>query len=118
LPANGAGNLPSTAHIVLHRPLIPDADKESLALRQAAAATALLRLEAASRVWPLLEHRPDPRLRSYLLHRLAEYGVDPETLMARLAEEEEVSRRRALILGLGEFARAALLSEEQREALT
>ncbi|MFN9289582.1 MAG: hypothetical protein ACK6EB_16030, partial [Planctomyces sp.] len=62
-----------TAVLVLQRPLIADARKESLAIRQGAAAVALLRLGAASSVWPLLESRPDPRLRSEILYRLGLY---------------------------------------------
>ncbi|MFP6766226.1 MAG: tetratricopeptide repeat protein, partial [Planctomycetaceae bacterium] len=104
----------ATASIVLHRPLIPDVDKEQLALQKAAAATALLRLNAAERVWPLFQHQADPRLCSYLLHRLASFDVDPDSLLTQLNSESEVSRRRALILGIGEFAKAGLLSEEQQ----
>jgi len=62
--------VPSTeplCSLVLHRPLIPDAAKESLALQQAAAATALLRLNAPDKVRPLFQDQPDPRLRSYVL---------------------------------------------------
>ena len=94
----------ATCSIVLHRPIIPDSAKEQLAVQQAAAATALLRLDSAERVWQLLQQQPDPRLRSYLLHRLAPYGVDPQTLITRLRLESDISCRRALIQGLGEFA--------------
>ncbi|HUY33204.1 MAG TPA: SUMF1/EgtB/PvdO family nonheme iron enzyme [Pirellulales bacterium] len=98
---------------VWQRPLVPDAAKEELALRQATAAAALLRMGESERVWPLLEHQPDPRLRSYLLDRLAPYGADPATVLAQLQTEPDVSRRRALILAIGQFARATLLSAEQ-----
>ncbi|HQZ65500.1 MAG TPA: SUMF1/EgtB/PvdO family nonheme iron enzyme, partial [Planctomycetaceae bacterium] len=104
--------------IVLHRPLIPDTAKEQLALQQSAAATALLRLNAPGKVWPLLQDQPDPRLRSYLLHRLSQYAVDPATLITQLTQESDVSRRRSLILGLGEFAKAKLLTTDQQTSLT
>jgi formylglycine-generating enzyme required for sulfatase activity/tetratricopeptide (TPR) repeat protein len=104
--------------LVLHRPLIPDAAKESLALQQAAAATALLRLNATEKVWPLFQDQPDPRLRSYVLHRLATYGVDPQSLFTQLQQESETSRQRSLILGLGEFAKAKLLTPEQTISMT
>ena len=100
--------------LVLHRPLIPDAAKETLALQQAAASTALLRLNATEKVWPLFQDQPDPRLRSYVLHRLATYDGDPQSLFAQFQQESDMSRQRSLILGLGEFARAKLLSPEQQ----
>ena len=55
---------------VWHRPLVPEEAKDRLARRQANAAVALLRLEREHKVWPMLQHRPDPRTRSYLIHRL------------------------------------------------
>jgi formylglycine-generating enzyme required for sulfatase activity len=99
-----------------HRPIIPDEVKERLAKRQANAAVALLRLGRAERVWPLLQHRPDPRLRSYLIHRLSPLGADPRALVQRLAAEPDVSARRALLLGLGEFGEKEFPARE-REAL-
>ena len=107
----------SSFKLLFHLPIIPDEEKESLAIEQAAAATALLRLGTAERVWPLLQDQPDPRMRSYLLHRLASYRVDPQSLFNQLTSESDVSRQRTLILGLGEFARAKLLSSEQRASL-
>jgi serine/threonine protein kinase/formylglycine-generating enzyme required for sulfatase activity len=94
----------------------PDADKENLAKRQATAGVALLRLGRPARVWPLLRYRPDPRLRSYLIHRLRPYGVKPPALVKRLGEEPDVSVRRALLLALGEF-RPNQLSLAQRRSL-
>jgi formylglycine-generating enzyme required for sulfatase activity len=88
---------------VWQRPLVADADKERLAKRQAEAAVALLRLGRADKVWPLLQHRPDPRLRSYLIHRLRLLGADPQVLVRQLEAPAEVSQRRALLLTLGEF---------------
>ncbi|HQZ66326.1 MAG TPA: SUMF1/EgtB/PvdO family nonheme iron enzyme, partial [Planctomycetaceae bacterium] len=107
----------ATCSLVLHRPLIPDAAKEQLALQQSAAATALLRLNATDKIWPLFQDQPDPRLRSYLLHRLSRYCIDPQSLLTQLAEESDVTRRRSLILGLGEFAKAKLLTAEQQAAV-
>ena len=103
---------------VWHRPLIPDERKEELAQRQASAGAALLRLGAADVVWPLLEHQPDPRLRSYLLARLTSHGADPELLWQQLQVEAEDSIRRALILGLGDYAAAGLLGVERRSAIS
>jgi formylglycine-generating enzyme required for sulfatase activity len=88
---------------VWQRPVVPEAAKDALAKRQVQAAVALLRLGATGRVWPLLEHRPDPRLRSFLIHRLAPLSADLGVLLGQLAVEREVSRRRALVLSLGGY---------------
>jgi formylglycine-generating enzyme required for sulfatase activity len=55
-------------------------------------------------------------MRSYLLHRLARYAVDPQSLLDQLEVETGDSRRRALIQGIGEFARAKLLSADQQDS--
>src|SRR5262245_20244528 len=57
----------------------------------------------AERVWPLLKHGPDPRVRSYLVHRLIPLGSDAEAIIKRLDEEPDITIRRALILSLGEY---------------
>jgi formylglycine-generating enzyme required for sulfatase activity len=90
-----------------------DEEKERAAKRQANAAVVLLRLGQAGAVWPLLRHPShpeprafgfsDPRVRSYLIHRLGPLGADPADVVRRLGEEKEVSARRALLLALGEF---------------
>jgi formylglycine-generating enzyme required for sulfatase activity len=82
----------------------PDA-KEKLAKRQANAAVLLLRLDKGEEAWPLLKGGPDPLRRSYLLHRLGPFGVDPSVVLKRLEVEEDLSTRRALLLSLGEFAK-------------
>jgi formylglycine-generating enzyme required for sulfatase activity len=83
-------------------------DKEALAKRQATAAVVLLRMGEAEKVWPLLRHSPDPRARSYLIHRLSPLGADPGAIVRRLDEEPDVSVRRALLLALGEFGESQL----------
>jgi formylglycine-generating enzyme required for sulfatase activity len=88
---------------IWHRPVVPDADKERLAKRQANAAATLLRLGQAEPVWPLLRYRPDPRARSYLIHRLSPLGVEPRALVRRLETEPDISSRQALLQSLGEF---------------
>jgi serine/threonine protein kinase/formylglycine-generating enzyme required for sulfatase activity len=91
--------------------------KERLAKRQANAAVALLRMDRRDKVWPLFRHSQDPRLRSYLLHRLSPLGVNPRDVLARLEIESEISSRRVLLLSLGEFGEKAFTSEE-RDRLT
>lgn len=89
----------------LDKPL-PQADeaaKDRLAKRQANAAVMLLRLQKPDRVWPLLKHSRDSRLRSYLIHRFGPMSADPRAIVTRLNEEKDPSIRRALLLSLGEF---------------
>jgi formylglycine-generating enzyme required for sulfatase activity len=81
-----------------------DASREQLAKRQANAAVALLRMNQPAKVWPLLQHTPDPRVRSYLIHRLAPGGANAEAVVKRLDKEPDLTARRALLLSLGEFA--------------
>jgi formylglycine-generating enzyme required for sulfatase activity len=75
-----------------------------------------------NRLWPLLRQGSDPRVRSYLLHRLGRVGVhlesplgSPETLIQQLAIEQDVMARRALLLSLGEFAEHKLLAQKRDE---
>ena len=84
-----------------HRPAIREVKKEDLAQRQANAAIGLLRMGQADRVWPLLKHSPDPRLRSWIIHQLGATGSEPAIIRERLQVESDVSTRRALIWCLG-----------------
>src|SRR5262249_3559660 len=75
------------------RKLPPSAKQEAkgrLAKRQANAAVALLRLGQPAKVWPLLKHSPDPRARSYLIHRLGPCGAEARVIVKRLDEEPDV----------------------------
>jgi formylglycine-generating enzyme required for sulfatase activity len=100
----------------IERTLPPDAEddaKEKLAKRQANAAVALLRLDRSSvKAWPLLNHSPDPRTRSYLIHRLIPCGAEASAVVKRLKEEPDLSIRRALLLSLGEFGEKELSPED------
>jgi len=91
--------------------------QEKLAGRQANAAVALLRMGKPEKVWPLLKHSPDPRVRSYLIHRLGPLGTDARTIVKRLMEEPDVTIRRALVLSLGEFGGQAFLPGEQESLM-
>jgi formylglycine-generating enzyme required for sulfatase activity len=98
---------------VWHRPLVAEEAKDRLARRQANAAVALLRLKRETKVWPLLKHRPDPRSRSYLVHRFGALGADPNQVLTQLDSQRGASIRRALILILGEFSPQQLSPEER-----
>jgi formylglycine-generating enzyme required for sulfatase activity len=95
-----------------HRPLPSEDEKEQLARRQANAATVLLEAGQAERLWPLLRHRPDPRVRSRLIH-VIKPGTDLTPLVKRLSQEPDVSARRALLLALGQHG---LARRETRDA--
>jgi formylglycine-generating enzyme required for sulfatase activity len=104
----------------VERKLAADAkedDKERLAKRQANAAVALLRMNQPVKVWPLLKHSPDPRTRSYLIHRLSPLGADAAAICKRLDEEPDVTIRRALLLSLGEFGEKELSSDTGKSFL-
>jgi formylglycine-generating enzyme required for sulfatase activity len=98
--------------------------RDERAERQARAAIALVRLGHADEVWRLLQHSPDPRLRSFIINWLQPLGADPQTVASELAPPDsrstrhpapfppkmdailfhpETSTRRALILALGTY---------------
>ncbi len=99
--------------------LSPNAEedaKENLAKRKAKASVALLRMDQSEKVWPLLKHSPDPRVRSYLIHLLGPSGVDFKLIRQQLKEQSDVEIRRALLLSLGEFWEEDIAAED-RDAL-
>jgi serine/threonine protein kinase/formylglycine-generating enzyme required for sulfatase activity len=102
---------------IWHRPVGPEADKDRLARRQATAGVMLLRLGDAAALWSLLRFRPDPRVRSYLLHRLEPLGADPAVLAKQLRVQPETPTRRALLLGVAQFAPEKLSPALGREVL-
>ncbi len=93
---------------------------ERLALnqRQANAAAALAALGRWGTVAPLLRHKPDPTLRSYLIDRLGSGGVEVRAMSDRFSLERkaDVSAARALLLALGGIEQDRLPPAE-REAL-
>jgi hypothetical protein len=97
--------------------IAPDAatneNKERLAHRQENAALYLLRAGCPEPVWPLLKHSPDPRLRSQLVCNLGRRGAPPQSLVARLRVEPDVSVRRALLLALAGYKPEELGGELQ-----
>jgi formylglycine-generating enzyme required for sulfatase activity len=70
---------------VWHRPVITEQAKDQLAERQARAAIALVRMGKAEKVWRLLQHSEDPRLRSFIINWLKPLGADPSVVAAALA---------------------------------
>ena len=93
-------------------PELPSSDplRETVAFRQINAAITLLNLEQPEKVWPLLKHSPDPRVRSGLIHSFAPKGVSPQQIFAQLALERDPSIRQALILSLGQYDQQRLVA--------
>jgi formylglycine-generating enzyme required for sulfatase activity len=97
---------------VLNQGLRPGASEDDLK-RLARAAVVLLQLDQSEEhtwplpqggdIWPMLRQAPDPRLRSYLIHRLSRVGLIPETLIQQYRHEQDVGAKRALLLSLGDF---------------
>ena len=63
------------------------ANNESDAKLAAHAAVTLMRMKHFDKVWPLLKHKEDPRVRSYLIHRMSKLKVDPEILIEQYKVE-------------------------------
>lgn len=87
--------------------------KEAVAKARANCAIALLKLGRTEAVWPLLRHSPDPRVRTWIIHRMQSLGVDPRVIMEHVRVEQDVSIRRALIVSLGLFPWASIQPSDQ-----
>ena len=87
------------------QPLPPDATgkDESLPRRRAQAAVALVQLGQTDPVRPLLRRGPDPRVRTWLIHRLAPLGTDPGVMLRWLESETEPDVTEALFFSVGEL---------------
>jgi formylglycine-generating enzyme required for sulfatase activity len=90
-------------------------DKDRLARRQAHAAAVLLQLGHADKVWPLLRHSEEPRVRTFLIEALSQLAVSPSPLITRLEQQDEkASVRFALLLCLEGFAEEKLSFRERQ----
>ena len=92
---------------------VPSSDpkRETLALRQVNSAITLLSMDRPEKVWPLLKHSPDPRVRSYLIHGFAPLGIRPKTIFDQIQHETDSPIRAALILSLGQYDFQQLMAE-------
>ncbi|MGE3819902.1 MAG: formylglycine-generating enzyme family protein, partial [Isosphaeraceae bacterium] len=69
-------------------PLAEVEARDRIAKRRSAAAAGLAELGALDRVWPLLRHDEDPRLRAFVIDRFARFAVNPRGLLDRLNTAE------------------------------
>jgi len=76
---------------------------EAWGKRKAHAAVVLMQLNNTDKVWPLLKHSHDPRVRSYLVNWMSELTMEPKLLINRYRVKEDVSIKRALLQALGGF---------------
>ena len=76
-------------------------EKDRLARRQANAILLLHRTAQDEYLWSGLAHRPDPRLRSFLLDSLRQSSDVPAAWIDRLSQENDPGVRQALTLVLG-----------------
>jgi formylglycine-generating enzyme required for sulfatase activity len=118
---------------------IAESVADERAQRQARAAAALSRLGKFSEIMPLLQHRTDTRLRSFIINWLGPLGTDPMVIAAELEKRDpkgvpaanpdrkamdailfnpETSIRRALILALGTFRVDKLPPAEHEQLVT
>jgi formylglycine-generating enzyme required for sulfatase activity len=92
--------------------------KDKLSSRQAAAAIALAGLGEPESLWPLLEHRGDPRLRSLLIQRLAANALSQRILVDRLSNPSiDAAEHQALLLAWAEM-RPTPISTPARGTIT
>ncbi|PHQ34944.1 bifunctional serine/threonine-protein kinase/formylglycine-generating enzyme family protein [Rhodopirellula bahusiensis] len=97
---------------VWHRPIVSDEQKDHVASRKANATIALTRLGSTEQLWKSLEDTTGPRLRSYLIDRMASLNVPPSVLLQRLRVESDVSRRVALIASMARYRPEQLPADE------
>src|SRR5262249_255576 len=94
-----------------------DEEREKRAKRPAKGAVALVRMNQPEKVRRVLKHSPDPRARSYLIHRLGPLGADAGVIIKLLDEEPDITIRRALLLSLGEFGEKELPPNSHKDLL-
>ena len=95
-----------------------ESGKETLAGRQANAAIALAALDDPEPLWPLLRHRPDPRVRSLLIQRLAANLVPTRLILDRVSRPGiDSTERQALLLAWAEMRQSAVTAPLKDELL-
>ena len=88
---------------VWHRDVTDPETEAQINAQRANAIIAAYLIGKPETLWAALRQSPTPDLRSYLVNRLHDYGVEPVGLEERLGVETDVSAQRALILAIGEY---------------
>ena len=86
--------------------------------RRVNAATALIKLGVDERLWQLLAESDRPLLRTALIHRLGEFGVPTEKLVAQMSATDDVAVRRALVLSLAPYSERDFRDAERTSLLS
>jgi hypothetical protein len=97
-------------------PKAREKDRLALARRQADAAAALAVMDRWESTLRLLQHGPDPTVRSYVIEGLGAMA-EAGSVRARLEEGPEVAVRRALLLALGDFDKDRLSLAEREQMI-
>src|SRR5262249_61827960 len=82
--ARPAADGPLVTASLWYLPVVPEDAKDVLARRQARAIVALARLGDAGPLASWLVHRPDPRVRSFLVNGLELLGAEPRLVAPEL----------------------------------
>jgi formylglycine-generating enzyme required for sulfatase activity len=89
---------------------------EAPARRRAQAAVVLMQLEQPDSVRPLLRRDADPRVRTWVIHRLGPLNTEPNMLLRWLERETDAEVKQALIFCIGELDEK--IPPSDRKALT
>ena len=87
----------------------------ALAKRQGAAAAILVLLDHSAPAWSILQLAgPDPRVRSFAIHRMRAVKAPAASLFRRLQQTDNDTEKHGLILALGEYRPDELLIPHQQ----
>ena len=89
-----------------HVPEGPDQDREAKSLspsQQANVVIALLKLDQLEGTWKHLKRASTPTIRTLLIHRLSQFGIDKAVVIKQLQEGHEPEIRAALLLALDDY---------------
>jgi formylglycine-generating enzyme required for sulfatase activity/Flp pilus assembly protein TadD len=112
----GVDEAASTASVWV-RPHLSESALDESARRNALAAIGLLELGEREEAWRVLHHAGDPRARTYWIHHVQPLGLDPRTLIERLARTKDDQETFALLQTLGEYDRGEMPPESSRQVV-
>ncbi len=96
---------------VWQRPMVSQDALEEIAIRHANAGVAAFQLGSPQELWPLLDRRPDPRVRTRVIHTIAPARCEPVLLVERIFVRLDDAQKFAILQMLGELE----LSQSQRD---